>query len=267
MSSPIKNMFNEVQYELVKIILLNVFLSTVILFLIADLIALVFNMPIWYVMVTAFLYFIIMMIVEIRRISIHHVEQKNPDLREILRTARDNQNEDSLMAHALFYEVLEKMKRVSSGTFLDFRKLMFKLCTVFVLAIVLVSIAFFNINIQRFDNPLAKPMDAMSRFLGKVTGTQPDASQVGDASNDIFGDPSMAKLGNNQLTATVNPSLNNPDFNKVDPAAPSNNPLSQIQGDGQAGFNNPSNSYTQSGLTQRDQERSYNYAKQTQGTS
>jgi hypothetical protein len=266
MTSPIKSMFNEVQYELVKIILLNVFLSSIILFMIADLVALVFNMPIWYVLVTALIYFIIMMIVEVRRISIHHVEQKNPDLREILRTAKDNQSEDTLMAHALFYEVLEKMKRVSSGTFLDFRKLMFKLCVIFALAIVLVSIAFFNINVQRFDNPFQKPLDAIGRYFGKVTG-QPDASLVKDAANDVFGDPSMAKLGENQLTATINPSLNNPDFNSVDPSSPSSNPLGDIAGEGKTGFNNPTDAYNQNGLTQRDQERSYNYAKQTQGTS
>jgi len=261
MATPIRNMFTEVTYELVKIILLNVFLSTVILFLIADLVALVFNMPLWYVIVTALIYFIVMMSVEIRKISIRHVEEKNPEMREILRTAKDNMNEDSLMAHALFFEVLDKMKRVSSGTFLDFRKLMFKLSAVFVLAIVLVSLAFFNVNIARFENPFAAPMDAIGAFFGKVAG-QPEGTNATE-NNDVFGDPSMAKLGANQLTATVNPSINNPDFTKVDPAAPSANPLSDLGGKG-GQFNAPGEGYSGNGLSERDQERSYNYAKETQ---
>ncbi len=124
MTNPIRSMFNEVQYELVKIILLNVFLTTVIVFLIVDLISLVFNMPLWYVIVASVVYFIAMMVSEVRKISIRRVEEKNPELREILRTAKDNMGEDSLMAHALFFEVLDKMKRVSSGTFIDFKKLM-----------------------------------------------------------------------------------------------------------------------------------------------
>jgi type IV secretory pathway TrbD component len=267
MATPIKNMFNEVQYELVKIILLNVFLSTVILFLIADLIALMFGMPIWYVIVIAFLYFIIMMIVEVRKISVYHVERKNPELKEILRTAKDNMSEDTLMAHALFYEVLEKMKKVSSGTFLDFKKLMLKLSAIFVLAIVLVALAFLNVNIQRFDNPFEKPLQVLGGFFGQVTGNDVDASGIENADDDVFGDPSMAKLGNDQLTATVNPSLDNPDFNNVDPANPTNDPLADLGGEGQAGFNTQTDAYSQSGLSQKDQERSYNYAKNTQGTT
>jgi hypothetical protein len=261
---PIRSMFNEVQYELVKIILLNVFLSTIILFLIADLIALIFNMPLWYVVIAALLYFVIMMIAEVRKISIHHVEKKNPELKEILRTAKDNMGEDTLMAHALFFEVLEKMKRVSSGTFIDFKKLMIKICTIFILAILLVSLTFFNINITKFDNPFERPLAAVGGFFGKLTGQEPDTSGVENADGDIYGDPAMAKLGDKQLTATVTPSLDQPDFNNVDPAAPSSNPLQDLGGEG-AGFNDPATGYSGSGLSQRDQERSYNYAKQTQG--
>jgi hypothetical protein len=257
-------MFTEIQYELVKIILLNVFLDTVILFLIADLIGLVFGMQIWYAIIAAFLYFVIMLIVEIRKASIKRVEETNPELREILRTAKDNQHQDSLMAHALFYEVLDKMRRVSSGTFLDFRKLMFKLSVVFVLAIVLVSLAFFNLNIQKFDNPLARPMAALGAFFGKTTGTDVDASGVGAGGDDIFGDPSMAQLGPDALTAEIQPSLDSPDFNNVDPSAPSSDPLADISG--QAGQFDTDAAGFQTGLSQKDQERSYNYAKQTQGT-
>lgn len=260
---PIRNMFNEVQYELVKIILLNVFLSTIILFLIADLVALIFNMPLWYVIATSLIYFLIMMVTEVRKISIHHVEQKNPELKEILRTAKDNMGEDTLMAHALFYEVLEKVKRVSSGTFMDFRKLMIKICAIFALAILLVSLTFFNINISKFDNPLARPLSALGSFFGRVTG-QDTGNGLGEGNTDVYGDPSMAKLGDKQLTATVTPSLDQPDFNNVDPAAPSSNPLQDLGGDN-AGFNTPTSTYTTNGLSQRDQERSYNYAKQTQG--
>jgi len=260
---PIKGMFNELQYELVKILLLNVFLSTVILFLIADLIALIFNMPLWYVIAVAATYFIITLVSEIRRISLRHVEQTNPELREMLRTAKDNTAEDSLMAHALFYEVLDKIKRVSSGSFLDFKKLITKIATIFVLAIILVSIAFFNINITRFDNPLEKPLAFITKLVGQITGIQPDTSGVQEASEDIFGDPSMAKLADNQLVATVNPSLDTPDFNNVDPSNPSNGPLADLSGEQGSGFNTPGSTY-ESGLSERDQERSYNYAKQTQ---
>ena len=260
MAAPVRGMFMEVQYELVKIILLNVFLSTVIVFLIADIIGLVFNMPLWYVIAAAFIYFLVMMMVEVRKISIRRVEQRNPEMREILRTAKDNLNEDTLMAHALFYEVLEKMRRVSSGTFLDFKKLVFKLSAVFLLAIILVGLAFFNINIQRFDNPFEKPFAAISSFFsGEAQADNADTKFVED---DVFGDPSMAKLGDGQLTATVNPSLDTPDFTQVDPSQPSSNPLADIGSDEQAGFNTQTAGVDTNGLSWKELDRAHRFAQE-----
>lgn len=258
---PIRSMFNEVQFELVKLILLNVFLSSIIVFLIADFVALIFSMPIWYVVILSVIYFIITFVMEVRKISVHYVEQKNPELREILRTAKDNMGEDTIMAHALFYEVLEKMKRISSGTFLDFKKLVLKIGAIFVLAIILVSLAFFNVNIAKFEDPLSVPLRAIGGFFGKLTGQ--DVQAADKATDDVFGDPSMAKLGNNQLVATVNPSLSSPDFNNIDPSAPSNNPLADIGADGQVGFNTPG---TGAGSTLSDKElqRVDNYWTSTQ---
>lgn len=263
---PIRSMFNEVQYELVKLILLNVFLTSTIMFLVAYLVAFFFQMPVWYALILAFVYFVIILFYEIRQITITSVEKNNPELREILRTAKDNMGEDTLMAHALFFEVLDKMKRVSSGTFLDFKKLMMKLGTILVLSIVLVSLSFFGTNIARFDNPLEKPISAFNRFLGAVTGQEPDASGVDLAQDDIFGEARMANLGQDELTAAINPSLDNPDFNNIDPAAPSGDPLADLGGD-DVGFNAGGPGTSGDGLNERDLQRSYNYAKQTQGRS
>ena len=261
MMQPIRSMFQEVTFELVKIILLNVFLSTIIFFLVADLVALAFGMPIWYVIIVAVLYCVVALSGELHRISVAVVEERNPELREILRTAKDNQNQDTLMAHALFAEVLEKMRRVSSGTFLDFRKLMLKLGAVFALSIVLVSLAFFDISIQRFENPLERPIAALGRFFGGGIASGQDSDGVGGVGDDLFSEASMAQLGQDQLVATVKPGLDNPDFNQLDPASPSSDPLKDLA-DGDAGFNEGSPGYG-SGLDDRDLQRSYEYAKQT----
>ena len=129
--------------------------------------------------------------------------------------------------------------------------------------IMLVMIAFLNINMSTFDNPFAKPIAAASDLFGRLTGQDPDTGAVDAAGNEVFGDPSMARLGDDQLVATVNPSLNAPDFGSVDPANPSSDPLADLGGE--AGFNQPSGTYGGNGLSERDQERSYNYAKRTQG--
>lgn len=260
---PIRNMFNEVRYELVKIILLNVFLSTVILFLVADLVALMFGMPIWYVIAVSFVYFAVLLVYEVRKISIAKVEEKNPELREILRTANDNQSEENLMAHALFHEVMEKMRKVSSGTFIDFRSLMTKLGMIFGLAILLVGLTYFNVNIQQFNNPFEKPVNAIRGVFSGTIGQAEGDSDVQDAADDVFGEYRMAELGDDELVATVNPSLNNPDFGDVGEADPSDDPLADLGGEGE-GFNQGGSGFTRGGLDERDLERSYKYAKETQ---
>ncbi len=258
-------MFGEVQFELVKIILLNVFLSTVIFFLIADLVALVFGMKLWYIVLAAAVYFVIVLVSELRKISVRVVEDRNPEMRELLRTAKDNQDQDTLMAHALFAEVLDKMRKVSSGTFLDFRKLMLKISAVFILSIVLVSLAFFDVNIQRFEDPLKAPLAALGRALGfSSAGAGDDAGAAGDA-GDIFGEGRMANLGDDALIATVKPGLDNPDFSQIDPSNPSADPLKDLGGE-DAGFNDGGPGSAGNGLDERDLQRSYEYAKQTQGS-
>ncbi|MDD9954257.1 MAG: hypothetical protein OXR66_08045 [Candidatus Woesearchaeota archaeon] len=262
--STVRNMFNEVQYELVKLILLDVFLSTVIVFLIADLIALVFNMPLWYVIVLSVVYFGIVFYFETQKISWRQVEKDNPELQEIFRTARDNMDDDSLMAHALFHDVLTRMRHISSGSFLDFKQLMVRLGIIFALSIILISIAFFNVNIARFDNPLQKPISALGGLFGKGDAGTIDGVAIGDADDDIFGDARLATLGADQLVATVNPSLNSPDFSQVDDPTLNNDPLADLgQGDNQ--FNAPGSTGGTDGLDERDLERSYNYAKSIQG--
>jgi len=224
---------------------------------------LIFNMPIWYVIVTAFIYFIVVLLAEIKKISVKEVEKNNPELQEMLRTAKDNEDDESIMAHALFHEVLGKMRKVSSGTFMDFQKLMTKLGAIFVLAIVLVSIAFFNINISKFDNPLERPLARLASLFGGSAADQGGFDAQG-ATDDIFGDSSMARLGDDRLTATINPQLDNPDFNNVDPANPSSDPLADLGSEG-GEFNSGGPGFTQEGIDDRDLQRSYEYAKRTQG--
>lgn len=216
MAKPIKNMFEEVKYELLKVLLLNVFLEAAVIFLAAHLVLSIFSMPLIYSGVIAAAYFGYRFYTESVKFNLKHIEERNPHLKEMLRTAADNQEADSLMAHALFAEVLKKMRKVSSGTFINMEIILKRVGAIFVLSIVLVSLAFFNIDIARFDNPLQQPLDRAGQFFRGLTGEELPQEEIDLGDDSLYGEARMADLSQEELDLQINPSLNQVDFTNIE---------------------------------------------------
>ena len=210
-------MFREVSYELTKILLLNVFFETAIIFLASHLIFSIFTMPLWYSIIVAIIFFVTRFWHGMREFNLKKIEEKNPELKEMLRTASDNQDDDNLMVHALFHDVLKKMRKVSSGTFLDMSKLVRRIGTIFVLSLVLVSIAFFNIDVGKFHDPLEKPMSMLGEFFKSIGGAKELPQEEVDLGADgVYGEALMADLSAQELALKINPSLSEIDFSNLE---------------------------------------------------
>jgi hypothetical protein len=216
MAKPITSMFTEVKYELTKILLLNVFFETAIVFLAIHLIFSVFSMSIWYSVIVAIIFFGARFWRGARQFNLKRIEDKNPELREMLRTASDNQGEDNLMAHALFHDVLKKMRKVSSGTFLDMNKLVKRIGVIFVLSVVLVSIAFFNLNVAKFEDPLKVPVNALGDLFRNFRGGELHQEEIDLGDDSLYGEARMADLSAQELQLRINPSLNEIDFSNLE---------------------------------------------------
>lgn len=212
----IRNLLDEVRFELFKVIVLNAFLDATFIFLLAYLILTIFSIGWLIPLVIASLFFLGDVWFYSRRLSLRYIEERNPEVREMLRTAADNQDQQSLMAQSLFKEVAERMRQISSGSFLSVGKLATKLSAVFVLSIVLVGLAFFNVNIQKFESPLGTLQDRLAGF-GSYFGDHNESTPI-DEVGDEFGEPRMAELGESVLDITVQQSLNAVDFSNVNEA-------------------------------------------------
>lgn len=216
--APIHGLFHEIRFELLKVVVLNAFLDATILFLGLLLVLSVFSISLLWPLAIALIFFILDVRRYSRKFSLEYIEARNPTVREMLRTAADNKSEETLMAHALFAELIDRVRTISSGTFLNFRRLSLKLGTVFALSILLVSLAFFNVNIQKFANPLASLEDTMTHYwqnvFGEANTTETNISEGGD----IYGEPSLARLGDQAVAITLQQNLNQIDFNKVSAA-------------------------------------------------
>lgn len=219
----INNLFREIRFELLKVIVLNSFLDATILFLALLLVLSVFSINIAWSLAAAIIFFCFRAWRYSKQLSLNYIEERNPTVHEMLRTAADNNGADTLMAHALFADVIERVRQISSGTFLDFKKLFLKIGAVFVLSAILISLAFFNINIQKFQDPLQGVENTLGNYWGGILG-EPNNTKVNitDAGN-IYGAPSIAKLGNQALNVTLQQSLSQIDFTKVSDAQQNQN--------------------------------------------
>jgi len=197
----IKEMFEEVKFEMFKVVLLGAFLDSAIFFLISYLVLSVFSIGILIPLLAAIIYLVIRSFFNMKKISLKEIEKRNPSVKEMLRTASDNQEEDSFMARALFEEVLDKMKAVSSGSFISLKQMMKKLVVIFIISSLLFTIAFFNINISKFENPFANVN--LNFFQNKQT--QEKAIQ----------EAGLVTLGSGKIDINLKQNLNQIDFNSV----------------------------------------------------
>lgn len=216
----IKLLLDEVRFEMLKVIILNAFLDATILFLGLILLLSVFSISIILPFLLSILFFAGDVYRYWRQIDLRYVEERNPDIREILRTAADNQESDTLMAHALFTEVIRKVRNVSSGTFLNFKTLSTKIGAMFLLSIIILSLAFFNVNIQKFENPLSGFGERVGGIWKDFSGKETTQSINLSSEDDIYGEYNLAHLGSQDLGITLEQSLNQVDFNNVENANP-----------------------------------------------
>lgn len=212
----VDDLFSEMRFELFKVVLLNSFLDATVAFLILFLGLAVFGVGIWWALGFAALFFAVDVWRHARRLSLRYVEERNPEVREMLRTAADNRQSNSLMAQALFNDVVQKVRSVSSGTLLSVGPIVTKVVSIFALSLLIIGLAFFNVSIQKFENPLR----GLQESVGGYFDGEGDENVTGDIGEgeDIYGDGRMASLGDQELQVTLQQNLNTVDFNNVEEA-------------------------------------------------
>lgn len=127
-----------------------------------------------------------------RRPIVEQFEAANPDIREMLRTARDAVAADrnSRMAGVLYGDVLERLRETSSIGLVDLRRLSGTLLVVVLLSVASIQVAVVNID---FGGPDASggPGDRDSSY---------DGLRDGDA---VLGDAEDVSAGDNDLDAEI----------------------------------------------------------------
>ncbi|ESP89134.1 DUF7502 family protein [Candidatus Halobonum tyrrellensis] len=128
-----------------------------------------------------------------RRPVVEQFEAANPEVREMLRTARDavDDGRDSRMARALYRDVLARLRETSSVGLVDLRRLSVTLFVVVVVSVAGIQAAVVDLSLGGAD-PAAPGTDEAPDYEGLRDGDE----LLGDAENVSAGDDELeAELG------------------------------------------------------------------------
>ncbi|MBW2991188.1 hypothetical protein KY348_05805 [Candidatus Woesearchaeota archaeon] len=217
-----KDLFNEVKTEMLKVVLINTFLDTIMIFFVAYFITSFFNIKFLYIImipaVIAVLFFFINTGIRIRKLKLKAMEDANPQVKEMLRTAHDNMDENNPMTMALFHELKKKMRSVSTGNLLESKKIITRIISAVAVVFLIIFVSSLNIDFNKIDVPFEKlrfmiPSGGQDELAeGEITDLVFNETEV------VYGDASIAKLGNEEIDLNMNPSMSEIDFNKISEA-------------------------------------------------
>lgn len=169
-------LLKELKYEVVKMVFLNTFLDMALLFLGLYLIFILLHFyPIFMALIPALIVFVVILRRRLNRFGLKSVEDKNPDIKEILRTAADNIDEDNFVVHQLHIELIRKMKNVTSSSFIKLGEVSTKIGVTLALSFFVIFLSANNIYI----------VDLNKIFIDTFIPTQKGKEGFGE---DIYGD-------------------------------------------------------------------------------
>lgn len=197
----------EVNATLNYLILFELLINSVIVFLISYLIFLLLNInPLHAIEVTVF-YFLVNFYLRIRGRKILEVEKRYSFLDEKLRTAEDNIYFQSPVVDDLQREIMQDLKRVESSAFFNQKNLFIKTAAIIILCFLILNVHPIQFKPIKLTFPEIKPRINFDFTGTTITGTklvrsakeQPAGVQLVELSDNIYGDSSVALLGEEEL--------------------------------------------------------------------
>ncbi|NQU78601.1 hypothetical protein HQ545_02430 [Candidatus Woesearchaeota archaeon] len=209
----VKSLFRELKIEVFKISLLNAFTDTIIFFTVMLNITTLLDVGVLYALGISVVFLIGDVMYRMKRTTLKEIEAKNPQIRDILRTAKDHEAGSNFMVLAMFEDLITKMKSVSAGSILNQGSLFIKILVVCMLSFSVVMVSANNIHVPKsvfdpgtyykwFSSPGKEQLDFYT-------------IEFNDSENLIYGDPELAGLGDDEIELKINPSINEMSFENV----------------------------------------------------
>jgi hypothetical protein len=208
-----KKVLKEVNFTLGNIVVFESMLNAVIIFLGFFLILIVVKFYPFLALIPAVIYAIIMSLVGIKKVKKKRaviVEKKHSPLNERLRTAVDNINMENPIVEALQDEVVSEMRNVKISNFVNKKFTSYRILVAVILCFMIIFVASKDFAVD-FKELGAKGRELMSAAyiiggneIGEAIG-EILAATGGTSMDDIYGEESVANIGNEVLDVQIKP--------------------------------------------------------------
>ena len=216
MTKPISKALGELKRALIEVHALTWTLDMLVVFLVFELVFFLITIPWYYSFVPAGLYGLLHAYRGRKNLTYHYVEEKVPELKEQLITAADNIDKEYEIVESLNKDVLQHMKKTMISYFFSFGKLTRELFLLFVVAFLIIGASAYNVRfldtyeaVQEIKNFKAfKDYEVEESFLEYEEGNPEE--------DNIYGEKSIAELGDEQLLLELNPIKSDADISKME---------------------------------------------------
>lgn len=205
----------ETKTALLKITLFEEALNAILVFLAAYLAGSLFRIGLWPPLILSIGYFAFAAYRESRMRADKAVESKYGDLREKLSTAAEYANVDNRVVNELKYDVLKNLRKVEESSFLSERRVYTKSIAAVVLCFIILLLSPVSISFFRNTFPDIFPGLGFGEKNSEISGTNfrllnennRNNAPIGpeESKKDIYGAPTFAKLGTEELKVVLRP--------------------------------------------------------------
>jgi len=137
----VETFLKRLKREFIKVNLLHACLDTLMFFLFSNLLIFLFSLRITSylpntqsLLVVSILFFLSDLAYRARTYQLELYEKKNPELNEILRTARDNRDKKNIVSQAMFDELMDRSRSVTSESIIPSKRIIQKVVVVGILS-------------------------------------------------------------------------------------------------------------------------------------
>ncbi len=202
----------EIRTLVIKMFLFEEGLNSVLVFLAAYFISSLFRLGLWIPLLVSLAYLTFAIYRETKLKPNKLVETKYKDLQEKLSTAAEYASVDNRVVNELKSEVLKNLRKVEESSFLSEKRVYAKSIAAIVLCFIIlimspVSLAFINAHLPNIFNGGENQVDDISgNFkLGNAKKKADAPLPIQASKQDIYGQPTVTKLGTEELEVIFKP--------------------------------------------------------------
>lgn len=199
-----KNLVKEINVTLTQLIIFSVAVNTILIFLSVYLVLSIFNLYPLIALVPAVVYFGSAFIKKSKINKMRAVENKYSDLKEKLRTAVDNADQDNPVVNELKEEVMDEVKQVGVSSFIKPKNISYKILACIIISFGIVFASTFHLSFLDVDNLLSQMPELIEKARQAGAKATAGIEEV-NLTEDIYGDKELASLGNEEINIKIKP--------------------------------------------------------------